>query len=940
MKTFNFAIASRFMLFAIVLVGLLVMPGAVAAQTQKGEVRGSLTDAETKEALPYATVAVYTARDTAMVTFRMSDDKGNFKVPGLPLNQELRAVISMVGFKVYRKEFTLTAEQPATDIGRIALEQSSSMLGEVVVVAEIPPVLVKNDTLEFNASSFKTLPTSLVEDLLKKLPGVAVDAAGNITVNGKTVHKILVDGKEFFGSDPKIASRNLPADVIEKVQVMNDPEVLRRDPDLPAGQVPQVINLTFKKGIKKGMFGKLYGGAGTNSRYEGGGILNAFRDTMQISVLGYSNNLNRPGFGMSDMRKIGGFDRSGMSSMMVRSDGGYAINGISFGGTGEGIQQSSGGGANFNTVTKKGIKLNLQYFYGGIQDDLNQLLNTRQSFERDTLNTLQRKDKGGNSHKHQLGGKLDWKLNSLTDLSITPGVSFTRSISNQNEFTNTYRGTAEPVNTSDNNIRQQDDATSFSGSYSLNRRFAKAGRIFNVNGSYDYTMVLQDRYSIALNRFFEPQPETSEQDQLRNDNRYSLGVKNAVSFTEPIIKDLSAVFRLNSEYFNDENTVSAFSRDSESGHYDSPVDNLSTQFDRRGWRNYVTTGLKWKVGKLTVQPSARFTALAIESHFRERAPIGQDYFYVFPSLSVQWKELHLNYNVNLKEPDAVDLQPVVDNTNPLLIRYGNPGLKPTVSHTINLNYFKFNMQKALNYNFYVFGYIGNNDITRQRTIEANGVQVSRPVNTDGNWNMSSSARVSKDFKYTSGRQFTLGASLWGGYFKTLVLLNDTESYSRRWNLSPSVNAGFNLNDKIEFNQTLRFNLQSSRYEEGVFRNQNFFTRTSETGIVLRVPKKIVWEANYENWYSSETAPGLQNNFGRLNAAVTFLFLKNDRAQLKLAVYDLLDQNISASRTIRENIVEDSRAVTLNRYGLLTFTYNIRNFGGKVGSTSNNSLFRF
>jgi len=897
-------------------------------------------DAETKEALPYATVAVYTAQDTAMVTFRMSDDKGRFKIPGLPLNQQLRTVITMVGLKVFRKEFTLTAEQPIADLGEIKMEQSSSMLGEVVIVAEIPPVLVKNDTVEFNASSFKTLPSALVEDLLKKLPGVAVDAGGNITVNGKAVHKILVDGKEFFGSDPKVATRNLPADVIEKVQVMNDPEALRRDPDLPLGDIPQVINLTFKKGIKKGTFGKVYGGAGTDSRYEGGGILNAFRDTMQVSVLGYSNNLNRPGFGMSDMRKIGGFDRSGMNSIMMTSTGGYAINGIGFGGMGEGIQQSSGGGANFNTVTKNGIKLNLQYFYGGIQDNLNQLVNARQLLATDTLNTLQRRDKIGNSHKHQLGGKLDWKLNSLTDLTITPSLSFSSSFSNLDELTNTYRGTNESVNEGNNDTRQDDNATIFSGNYALNRRFTKAGRIFNINGTYDYTRVLQDKYSITLNRFFEPQPETLEQDQYRDNNRFSMGVKNAISYTEPIVKDLSAVFKLNSEYFNDENTTSTFSRNPESDDYDLLEEDLSTKFDRKGWRNYATTGLKWKKGKFTVQPSVRFTALTIDSDFREWAPIEQDYFFVFPSLNLQWKEIYLTYNAELREPDAVDLQPIVDNTNPLFIRYGNPELKPTVSHTINLNFFKFDMQKGLNYSFYVYGGLTNDAVTKQRTIEPNGVQVIRSVNTDGNWNLNGSARIAKDFKYESSRKISLGASVFGGYSKSLLLLNDVESYTQRWSISPSINAGFNLNDKIEFNQSLRFNIQTSSYEQNVFTNQDVVTRTAETGIVLRMPKKIVWEANFENWYSSNTAPGLQSNYGRLNAAVIFLFMKNDRAQLKLSVYDLLDQNVNVYRNIRENLVEDYQTVSLTRYGMLTFTYNIRNFGGKVGNTSSNSLIRF
>ncbi len=929
----------RVLLLFIVVTAVFVSSNT-QAQGQKGEITGNVVDAATKEALPYATVAVYTAHDTTMVTFRMSNDEGKFKVPGLPINQQLRVVITMVGLKVYRKEFSLTPEQPVHELGQIALEESASMLSEVLVVAEIPPVLIKNDTLEFNASSFKTLPTALVEDLLKKLPGVMVDAAGNITVNGKAVHKILVDGKEFFGSDPKIASRNLPADVIQKVQVMNDPEVVRRDPDLPEGDIPQVINLTFKKGIKKGIFGKVYGGAGTDNRYEGGGLLNAFRDTMQISVLGYSNNLNKAGFGMGDMRKIGGFDRSGMNSISVYSNGGYALNGVSFGAMGSGIQQSSGGGANFNTVTTNGIKLNLQYFYGRLDDDLDQLLNTRQFLENDTLVARKSKDRHSTNHSHNIGGKLEWKLDSLTDLSFTPSISFVQRTIGLNELTRTRYNAGELLNESDNNEKTNEDNTEFSGSYSVHRLFAKKGRIFNLNGNYTYGVALQGKYNSALNQFYEPEPQTTELNQLRNDDRNSLLLNNSVSFTEPLIKDLSTVVRLNTEYFKDENTIATFSRDEKSGAYDLPVDALSSSFDRKGWRNYMNAGLKWKVGDFTLQPSVRFTSLNIKSDFEEVPPIKQEYFYIFPSFNVRWKELNMSYNVYMREPQAVDLLPIVDNTNPLYIRYGNPGLKPTVSHTVSMNYYNHDMQKALNYSFYVYGRKSNDAITRKRTIEANGVQISQPVNTDGNWDLNGSASLSKDFKYESGRQFSVGASLWGGYHKTLIMLNGIESYSKRWDFGPSINAGFNLNDKIEFNQTLRFNFEGSRYENKVFTDQDFITRTSETGVVIRLPKKLVWEANFESWYNSNAVPGLQNNYGRLNAAVTYLFMKNDRAQLKLSVYDLLDQNISAYRSIQENIVEDSQSLTLTRYGLLTFTYNIRNFGGKVGSTSNNSLFRF
>lgn len=925
-------------LLVILFLSFVLNPVLSFSQSNKGEIKGKLLDTTTKEALPYATIAVYTASDTTMVTFRMSDEKGSFRVAGLPLNQQLRVIATMMGFAVYRKEFTLTSAQSETDFGEISMEPSASLLSEVLITAEMPPVLVRNDTLEFNASSFKTLPTSLVEDLLKKLPGVSVNTAGDITVNGKPVNKILVDGKEFFGSDPKVASRNLPADVIEKVQVMNDPEALLRDPDMPEIDIPQVINLKFKKGIKKGMFGKLYAGAGTQDRYEGGGILNMFRDTTQVSILGYSNNLNHPGFGFEDISRIGGFSRSGFNSMMIRSDGGFALNGISFGATGEGIQQSSGGGANFNTVFKSGIKLNLQYFYGGINADLNQVINSEQFLEQDTINTRRTRDQYSRNQSHRVGGKLEWKLDSLTDLTITPSITFTRQASDQLSLTNTLLNFASRLNESTNQQSINDNATSFSNNLSLDHRFRKKGRSFTFYGNYDYNTGLQNQYNDAVNNFYEPDSYTTYLDQLRNTDRTGLTLNNSASYTEPIHKNLSAVFRLNAEYFKDENILRTFDAAEQNGDYTDEVPDLSNGVNRRGWRNYLTTGIKWKIKDATVQPGIRFTSLNIKNSFLKNPDINQHYFYIYPSLNINWKDLYFSYNVDVREPDAADLQPVQDNTNPLFIQYGNPELQPTISNSFNLSYRKYDTKRSINYDVYAYGSVSNDAVTRERTIDENGVQTSRPVNTDGNWNLNGNGRFMKDYKYDNNRQFSLGAAMRVSYRRTLILLNDTESYSRTWALYPSLEARVNLNDKLELNQTFSLSHQRSAYENNIFDNLQFNTRESESGIILRMPKKLVWEATFDYWYNSNTAPGLQKSYGRLNGAVTFLFMKNDRAQLKLSVFDLLDQNISAYRSIRENLIEDYQTVALTRYAMLTFTYNIRNFGGKVGGT--NPIFRF
>ena len=909
------------------------------AQAQKGEIKGKVIDNESKKPLPYATVAVYLAQDTSLVTFRVTDDKGAFRTPGLPLQVRLRVVVSMTGFGVYRKELTLMPTETIADLGEVIMGESTTMLSEVLVTAEVPPIVVRKDTLEFNAASFKTLPTSLVEDLLKKLPGVTVDNAGNISVNGKAVNKILVDGKAFFGDDPKIASRNLPADIIDKVQVVNDVEALRRNPNLPASEIPQIVNLKLKKSIKKGLFGKLYAGTGTTSRYEGGGILNIFRDTTQVSILGYSNNLNRSGFGFEDISRIGGFNRSGMNSMMIRSDGGFAINDISFGATGQGIQQSSGAGANFNTLLKNGFQLNGQYFFGNINADLEQVTNANQFLDNWILNTRSTQNQNSTNFSHRLGGKLEGKIDSLTNFSFTPSITFSDANTRQNTFTNTLQNVVDLLNQSDNTERLTNSSANFTANIDLYHRFRKKGRSINFYSRINAGNSGDDQYNTVRNTFYEPQPVTTLLDQYRENDQSNVSVSNNIQYDEPLLKNISGNLQLSSEYFSNRSTIGTYARGDNDTEYQTLLPDLSNFLNRQGWRNNLTTSIRVKLGELSLQPGVRFSTLNIANSFQVSPDIHQTFFYLNPTLNIFWKQLNFTYGSYIQEPDISDLQPIINNTNPLYIFAGNPNLKPALSNNINLNYYKFDTKRLLNVNVYSYGSIQRNGIIRERSVSSEGVQTTRPINVnDDIWSLGGGGRLMKDFKFNTKNQFSLGGRMRYSYNKTLILLNNQKSNAKIWELAPSAEARINLDDKIELNQTFSLDNQRSFYTNQDFENRTVNYRTWNSEVIIRTPKKLVWESQLEYRYNSNVAPGLRRSYTRINAAVTYLFLKNDRAQLKLAVYDILNQNLDTYRTIQENIVQDFQTTVLKRYGLLTFTYNIRNFGGKVGG--NNSIFRF
>ncbi|RZK52560.1 MAG: TonB-dependent receptor, partial [Pedobacter sp.] len=489
----------------ILLALALILTGNLL-HAQKGTVTGTLVDsANRKTTLNYATISVFKGTDTVLTTYKLSDDKGVFKIVNLELGVKYRLVINAWMYNIFRKEITITSTEPNLNVGILALSEKRNDLNEVVIMSERPPVVVRKDTIEFNAESFKTLPSAVVEDLLKKLPGVAIDANGGIMVNGKSVSKILVDGKEFFGGDQQIATKNLPANIIDKVQLSDDPEAKRRDPDIVAGNIPQIINLKLKKAIKSGAFGKIYAGGGPKELYEAGGIMNFFRDTTQVSMLGYGNNANKPGFSISDVMRIGGFQRSGVNSTSINSDGAFSLNGISFGGSmNGGVQKSAGGGANFNTITKKGIKVNGKYFLGYSDNftnqeiDVEQILGTRRLF----INTNSRQN--NRNYSHNFGGRIEAKLDSLTKLTIEPNISIGITNNKGTLKTTTFNNQLALESDGDNASRDKGTSNDINLSTNLWKDFKKVGRSLNVTLNVSRRENLSDNYTINESNFYDP----------------------------------------------------------------------------------------------------------------------------------------------------------------------------------------------------------------------------------------------------------------------------------------------------------------------------------------------------------------------------------------------------------------------------------------------------
>jgi hypothetical protein len=904
----------------------------------QGSIRGKIIDSSSRAPLSLATVTVFKAADTALITYRISTPDGEFKVNGLPLNSSCRVVISYSGYDVYRRVFTLTSSEQL-DMGTIPMTTSSGTLDEVLVIAERPPVSIRKDTIEFNAASFKTLPTALVEDMLKKLPGVQVDADGNITANGKRVNRIMVDGKEFFGNDPKMATRNLPANVIDKIQLTEDKEERELNPDKAAGDIGQVINLKLKKAIKKGWFGKAYAGAGTDDRYEAGTILNLFRDTMQVSLIGFSNNLNRAGFGMNDIQSLGGFGRSGINMMMMNSTGGINVNGISFGGMGEGINTSTGGGFNMNHVLKNGFTLNSQYFYGQSRNDVAEL-NNRLQFLKDTaLTTRTQRDEVAKSYNHRVGLGLKGKIDSLTRLEFKPNLSFVdRESHRTTDFrnSNNYDGL---LNTSLNAQQLRGKDVTYDHSILLFRNFRKKGRTLNFTNTLNYGKVDGDQMNDATNTFYENGTTTANRlNQLRARDQKNFTTNLNANYNEPLSKALALRLGYAATYYKNDDLVATFNQDA-SGKYTQPNLSLTNELKRTSWRNTASAGINWKRKAFSATATAYMQFLDINNEFYNNPKVTQKYSYLLPGLTVNWKELNFNYNGSVAPPNITDLQPTPDNTNPLFIAEGNPDLQPAVTHSLNLHFFKNITAKTLFVNAYMYANLRDNAITRSRTVASNGAQVTRPVNVDGNQDFYNNFNINKQYKFNKNFQVSFGGGYNANYSRNYLIINSLKSYVKTFDIGPSANGSMNWKDLIEWNFRYSIGFNRTTYENNLYNKLKTNRHNANTELVVRLPKRFVWETSLNYVKNPQTAAGVQNKIYLWNAGLTLLFLKEDKGQLKFSAFDLLNNNVSVYRYTNENSIIDRQINILQRYFMCTFTYNIRNFkAGKVGGSQR--LFMF
>lgn len=1008
-STYSMWITSICVFVAVAFSALPSYSQGKSAQTDGSKgVHGTVIDKATSEPLNGTTIII---RDNkgSVISGGVARRKGDFDISVKPGAYTL--VAKFIGYDSTKKEIVVPVSG-TLDVGTIQLSQSSVKEDEVLVEDKAIRMEVKGDTVEFRANQYKTDKNASADELVSKMPGIEIQN-GQVKAQGQDVKRVLVDGKPFFGDDPNLTLKNLPSEIIDRVQVfdqMSDQASFTRFDD---GERNKTLNIVTKEDRRKGQFGKLYAGYGDQDRYTAGGNINYFKGSTRISVLGLSNNINQQNFSIQDIMGAmggGGMMQQMMGNTMRMFSGGSQQGGggrgmMGFGGGGasnflvgqsDGITASNGFGLNYNDDFGKTLSLSGSYFFNRSNNE--QLQSTkRQTFVEDlTQSTLQNNNNTTINLNHRLNLRADLQLDSVSSILITP--SFTWQTTDKTSLATantTQRDTS--LNTSLQNNVSDNRAYNISTNALYRLRLSNDGRTFSINGNVSARNNTGNQDNQTLNRFFGstlPGRDSINflQDIPSDGKNFTVG--GNASYTEPITKNQLLQLTYNFNSTNSENNRSVLGLDTVTNQVTllNPTlsNNASSQYtthrpgasykftiepekdtsqnsgmNEAGMMRMMFGGMRppgsggggmgggfGNVGawNITIGVDYQIATLSVDQTFPGVFSTSRTFQNILPSLTVNtrptmFSNFRFNYRVSTNQPSINQLQNVLDVTNPLRLSTGNTNLAQEVSHSINANYGTFNMKSAaaffanINFNY-------TQDRIVQSTIVAGGApvsipgspiplqpgaQFSRPINTEGYWNANAFATYSFPVEPFKGFKVNLSANVFANYLRDISFINEQENIAHTTTVTPALAIGSNISENTDFSISYRtaFNSVTNTIQSQL--NQQFYTHTVTARTTLI--NKDTSSDFFNGWlvsgdFSYVLTTGLASGFNQgiplLNIGLGKRVL-DGRGEIKLQVFDALNQNNSINRNVGSGYVEDVQTNVLRRFFMLNFTYNLRIF---------------
>lgn len=887
-------------------------------------INGTLLDLNTKLPVELATVYLSSVKDSSVIDYTVSDKKGNFKFLAKKNTKPVFLKISNIGYKNFFKEFKEV--QKSIPLGDIYMEQSENLLKEVVIKTQAPPIRVKKDTLEFNAPSFKVRPDATVEALLKQLPGFLIDSDGSLTVNGKAVTEVLINGKPFFDRDGALILKNLPAELIQKVQVMDYKTKKEEMSKQEASSDNSRINLTIVEEKNKGMFGKFLGGYGTDDRYETSFITNFFNNNRKISLLASSNNVNSTGFSMDEV-----FDTMG---------GGRNSNGRGSATTNRGITTSNLFGINYNDELFKDFESSSSYNFSNISTE-NATKAKQVNFlpEGEFLSESESKSKSEKT-ENRLNFELEYDINPQTRIVYAP--KFNQSNSNNSSVSSSFSTDENNslLNESAARSNSENNAQGISNAINFNKSFDKRARNLSVSFNTDNTDNENDVLNKSNTIFYQNNTPDDIRDQKRITKNGSDSYAADIEYTEPISDSLRIRIGGNYNWRNNINDLKTYDFDSLNQSYTSENDMMSNFTSSKRSSVSQKLGVSFEKNKFTFNFNSGASIIQYDNHslyLDKDTDLNKKYIIPIGAASIRYrvgktKSVSFRYDYNVNLPSANQLLPVLNLSNPLNTFIGNPDLNPSERHGASLSIRNFDMRTRSGYDFYTRGDFYTNEIVSFTVYNANrkanttykNVSDLYSTSLGGNWNKSIKKEANL-FRFGFGLNATV--SLSKGF--TNAVLYDAKSLR----ITPRVFTTYEYGELLIVSPSYNFTYDETNYSNSGIKASSAKVHRANLQVTNYWPKNWIFGNDFGYTYNSNLASGFRKDFFLWNASLSFSFLEK-RLMAKLKVYDILDQNQSNGRNISATSIRDEENTVLKRYAMFSLTYKMDQFGGaKVNQRS-------
>jgi hypothetical protein len=860
---------------------------------------------------------------------------GSYRIANIS-SGEYRMVVNYLGFKKYRKRLTIDGDLEWDDI---LLEEDVLEIDGVEITGTMIQAIQRGDTMVFNAGAFKTLPDADAKDLIAKIPGIQIEG-GTVKANGENVTKVTVDGREFFGNDPNVALNALPAEVIEKIEIIDEQSEQSKFSGFDDGNTTKTINIVTKADKRNGEFGKIYAGYGEEDRYQAGGNINVFNGNQRTSVIGLSNNINQQNFSTDDLLGVtgssgnnrrggrGGRGRGGINDFLI--------------GQQSGIATTNSIGLNFSDKWGEKVDFSGSYFFNKSDNTLDQYIE-QDYFGEDIGGDVYNEDNltESDNQNHRVQGRLNIEFNENNTLRIQPRISWQDN--ETNEFSDTEflrRGSAADLA---NNIYKSDQSgLNLNNSIRFRHSFEKKGRTLSLSLGNSYAPS-NGMSSLETNLSLD----TTENNEIQfsTDDNNDWGIETEISYTEPLSDNaqLSLEYEFEKDRGEDDrNTILGTSI--ETG---NQISLLSNDLITDELTHTVSAGYRWRKDKTMIIATARVenTSISADQMLPSSFMSDKSYTNFLPFVMARMEfsksqNLRLYYRPRTDNPSANQLSETIDNSNPLQLSKGNINIEQGYQHSLFARFSSTNTQKGTV--LYVFAggdyannhigertYLGgrDNDIYEQLNIDPRA-QLTIPVNLSGYYNLRSYVTIGLPVTAIKSK---LNFNINGNHTNTPSIVDDKDNDITNSALGFGVSLTSNISNNVDFTISSNTNLGSATNTLQSDQNTNYANQTTGLKLDVIFPWGITWRNQINHQLYRGYGDGFDDSFLLGIMSIGKKFLKNNRAEVSISVFDLFNQNQAISRTVNSTYIESTTSNVLQRYFMVNFKYDLRHFGKSSGN---------